>query len=244
MIKLYHAQGSLGLRRVEHGSYGERSRNGHESKLEERPSLAPGRHHLNALGASCGCTALTAWTCLTTLLPPCLGSEDFSATHTREQALMARIHFTEGSFSASHRSYRAHHAWFGGECWKQLCEHRVYSTHSSVSFPTLIDIIKFFLFFPFKKNIYLFWLCWVLVAARGLIVGAGMWALVPQPGTRPGLPALGAVSPPGPQGKPLSSSSCSSFSTSFFPFSSSCFVFLFSFHPLFNLSLGKNFSHH
>ena len=96
MIKLYHAQGSLGLRRVEHGSYGERSRNGHESKLEERPSLAPGRHHLNALGASCGCTALTAWTCLTTLLPPCLGSEDFSATHTREQALMARIHFTEG----------------------------------------------------------------------------------------------------------------------------------------------------
>ena len=110
MIKLYHAQGSLGLRRVEHGSYGEISRNGHESKLEERPSLAPGCHHLNALGASCGCKALTAWTCLTTLLPPYLGSEDLSATHTREQALMARIHFTEGSLSASHRSYRAHHA--------------------------------------------------------------------------------------------------------------------------------------
>ena len=98
------------MRRVEHGSYGERSRNGHESNLKERPSLAPGHHHLNALGAFCGCKALIAWTYLTTLLPPCLSREDFSATHTREQALMARIHFTKGSFSASHRSYRAHRA--------------------------------------------------------------------------------------------------------------------------------------
>ena len=106
MIKLYHAQGRLGLRRVEHGSCGERSRKGHEYNLEERPSLAPGHHQLNALGASCGCKASTAGT----LPPACLSSEDFSATHTGEQALMARSHFTEGSFSASHRSYRAHGA--------------------------------------------------------------------------------------------------------------------------------------
>ena len=64
------------------------------------------------------------------------------------------------------------------------------------------------LFFKYLFIIYLFWLCWVLVAAHGifvvacgllvaacrLLVAACMWDLVPQPGIEPGPPALGAWS--------------------------------------------------
>ena len=61
----------------------------------------------------------------------------------------------------------------------------------------------------FFSNIYLFWLCWVLVVAYGIfscgmwdlwlqyadfLVAACLWDLVPRPGIEPGPPALGAQS--------------------------------------------------
>ena len=60
------------------------------------------------------------------------------------------------------------------------------STHSYVFYisPTLF----------FKIFIYLLWLLQVLVGARGLLVAACMWDLVPGPGIEPVPPALGAQS--------------------------------------------------
>ena len=189
------AQGSLGLRSVDHGSCGERGRNGHEASLEERPSLERGHRHLKALGLLLG---PKPWQPGPASPPsrPLPGQWGlFSHTHHRTgpngQDLLHR-----GVLLSDSESYRAHGAWFGGECWKQLCEHWVYSTHSSASFPTLTDI-TFLLFFPFLKKLFIdFGLPWVLVAAHGLVAGAGMWTLVPQPGIRPGSPALGAQSKP------------------------------------------------
>ena len=53
--------------------------------------------------------------------------------------------------------------------------------------------------FFFFLNIYLFWLCRVLVVAHGIfvvacLVAACVWDLVPWPGVEPGPPALGAQS--------------------------------------------------
>ena len=54
----------------------------------------------------------------------------------------------------------------------------------------------------FLKNIYLFWLCWVVVSACGIFLlrcsiwtcSCGMWDLVPWPGIEPKPPVLGAWS--------------------------------------------------
>ena len=61
--------------------------------------------------------------------------------------------------------------------------------------------ISFFNLYNYYYLKYLFiWLCWVLVAARGIFgcsmqtLSWGLWELVPWTGIEPGLPALGAWS--------------------------------------------------
>ena len=74
------------------------------------------------------------------------------------------------------------------------CLHMAGSMATSSSFLKLQDP-RWKRHFSFLKIfIYLFWLCWVRVAARGLLVVACLLDLVPWPGIVPEPPALGAWS--------------------------------------------------